>query len=373
MWSVPNAEGEDLNAVYEAVLAHPRWSRRNGTDFVFYESHSGFMLGSATEKIKEKLCGSFAMSTMIIHNRPMRNICQNYLQMQRLIVAPYVPNYVVQHALHKTVLPTMMPIQNRTQLLYFRGRCKAQDKSFVGMLMRSYLVQRFSKFDTVGVKVGCTDDTPAPGVKGHEPFAEVVGDMQQSMFCLALPGDAASSRRLSEMLGVGCIPVFLGPPFHSTPIAYAVDWPSMAIFINITEHSGWMEDIFRWSISTSERALHGQDARWWITDAKVSHALVTLDTVDEVRCLLCSACSRVVSWCDVLAKCQICNDNVLQVIPFLQQLPESHLERLLTTIRKERSKFAFADRPTTPPNAVDVLMDGICLAQVHRLQQTLTM
>ena len=44
----------------------------------------------------------------------------------------------------------------------------------------------------------------------HETFAVMLDHMQRSVFCLALPGDAASTRRLSEIFMAGCIPVFVG-------------------------------------------------------------------------------------------------------------------------------------------------------------------
>ena len=40
-----------------------------------------------------------------------------------------------------------------------------------------------------------------------------------SKFCLMLPGDSQTSRRLPEAVMAGCVPVFLGPPFHSMPLA----------------------------------------------------------------------------------------------------------------------------------------------------------
>ena len=39
-----------------------------------------------------------------------------------------------------------------------------------------------------------------------------------SKFCLMLPGDSQTSRRLPEAVMSGCVPVFMGPPFHSMPL-----------------------------------------------------------------------------------------------------------------------------------------------------------
>ena len=36
--------------------------------------------------------------------------------------------------------------------------------------------------------------------------------MRNATFCLSMPGDSASTRRLSETIMAGCIPVFIGDP-----------------------------------------------------------------------------------------------------------------------------------------------------------------
>lgn len=60
------------------------------------------------------------------------------------------------------------------------------------------------------------------------------------VFCLVLPGDAASTRRFSEIMTAGCIPVFIGPPYHSMPLIHDVDYRNAAVFFSIQNHSPWM-------------------------------------------------------------------------------------------------------------------------------------
>ena len=50
-------------------------------------------------------------------------------------------------------------------------------------------------------------------LQAHEDLRH---NMQRSVFCLVLQGDTASSRRLTETVLAGCIPVFLGPPTHDS-------------------------------------------------------------------------------------------------------------------------------------------------------------
>lgn len=42
-------------------------------------------------------------------------------------------------------------------------------------------------------------------------------------FCLTLAGDAKSSRRIIEAILYGCVPVIIGPPYHSEVLPSLVD------------------------------------------------------------------------------------------------------------------------------------------------------
>ena len=46
--------------------------------------------------------------------------------------------------------------------------------------------------------------------------------MANSAFCLIMPGNSQSSQRLTEAFLTGCIPVFIGPPWHSLPLTQKV-------------------------------------------------------------------------------------------------------------------------------------------------------
>ena len=51
-----------------------------------------------------------------------------------------------------------------------------------------------------GVDVACTNEPNTP----HEAFASTLAAMRDALFCLALPGDAPSTRRLTEIFMAGC-------------------------------------------------------------------------------------------------------------------------------------------------------------------------
>ena len=60
--------------------------------------------------------------------------------------------------------------------------------------------------------------------------------MRESKFCLMLPGDGASSRRTSEIIMTGCVPVWLGPSYATMPFADVVDYKKSALFFNVSQH-----------------------------------------------------------------------------------------------------------------------------------------
>ena len=58
-------------------------------------------------------------------------------------------------------------------------------------------------------------------------------EMRRAVFCLLLPGDTASSSRLTEIVLAGCIPVFLGPPWHAQPLAARLRYPDFSVFFQL--------------------------------------------------------------------------------------------------------------------------------------------
>ena len=73
--------------------------------------------------------------------------------------------------------------------------------------------------------------------KNKEPHSEVLDAMRRATFCPVLNGDTAASLRLSEVILAGCIPVFVGPPWHALPMVEDVDYESFAVFIEVKDAS----------------------------------------------------------------------------------------------------------------------------------------
>ena len=75
-------------------------------------------------------------------------------------------------------------------------------------------------------QVACTDKNFAQNALATQPRPQLLADMARAHFCLIMPGNSQSSGRLADAFFTGCIPVFLGPPFHTLPFAALVRGPS---------------------------------------------------------------------------------------------------------------------------------------------------
>ncbi len=144
--------------------------------------------------------------------------------------------------------------------------------------MRWYFSQH-AMADEAEVDVKCTN-----GELGgtHAPYEEMYSSMSHSKFCMAFPGDAASTRRLSELMLSGCVPVFPGPPYHSMPFSEHVDWRQAGVFFNVTDYKPWSDEQLEFWLSPTERSTHETQARWWVPDAPVHDAFIKLATASEV-------------------------------------------------------------------------------------------
>lgn len=97
----------------------------------------------------------------------------------------------------------------------------------------------------------------------------ILDRMRNATFCLSMPGDSASTRRLSETIMAGCIPVFLGPPYASMPLAGDVAYREFAVFINITDYAGWLQDPMDWQIHPTIRPYHVLNPWTWLPELEV--------------------------------------------------------------------------------------------------------
>ena len=158
----------------------------------------------------------------------------------------------------------------RPTFLYFRAACSNSPKRAAGILLRHAMIKAMERKKAADVDVSwATLQQQAFGFKAHaararqppttlaharvplcaqvgcacsicknkEPHSAVLDAMRNATFCPVLNGDTAASLRLTEVILAGCIPVFVGPPWHALPLYRAVDYKSFAVFINVSDTS----------------------------------------------------------------------------------------------------------------------------------------
>ena len=165
---------------------------------------------------------------------------------------------------------------NRELFMFFRGGCGHPDPSIrnlfaAGKMMRYELVAALDGLGYSDVHAECSCDI----CDNHMPHPEVQQGYRNAEFCPVLPSNVQSSRRLSEVVLAGCIPVFFGPPFHSLPLASFVDYRGMAVFISIDQVT-WMNDS-----SSSHLQNHMVGSVWRLDDHELESAVVHVETLQD--------------------------------------------------------------------------------------------
>ena len=69
--------------------------------------------------------------------------------------------------------------------------------------------------------------------------------------------------RLDRM---GAAQVFIGPPFHTLPLAEYIDYPAFSVFFNVTQPTWANASQISWTLDMSQRASHPTDSEFWVPD-----------------------------------------------------------------------------------------------------------
>jgi hypothetical protein len=108
------------------------------------------------------------------------------------------------------------------------GECHRRD---FGKLMRRNICGVFKdKKDTFCYCYGDSTSKPLPYEQARTVY-------ESSDFCLLPPGDTLSTRRLSDIIVSGCIPVFVGFEnyFSIAPLSNLINYSSFALFYHVGE------------------------------------------------------------------------------------------------------------------------------------------
>ena len=170
----------------------------------------------------------------------------------------------------------------------------------------------------------------AVGVEARKRSLEIMG---RSRYCaIFAPGDRQSSVELGLAIRRGCIPVFLGPPFHAMPMAsnkifasgtgddiIGIEYSKFAVFVHVADHtkSMWAFD----DVSLSDSDLE--------PDTEILNSPVEVpDAIDAIR--------------------------------YLQNVPWELANGLHAEVLSVRDMFAYGADKDGPRSAVDVALDSMC-------------
>ena len=291
----------EIASAYSKLMQLPRFKRLNGADFVF---HSPFPLVTAGLHTCETLQQSMHI-IVEIGQRNHRSGCLKIPKMKQLIV-PYSST-----SFEFDIWP------ERNISVFFLGTC---DVGSAGMRIRRHLITTLHSKDL-------PSDTYLQCIDKHNwmDHDKLKDTLKRSVFCLVLPGDTASSRRLTEVILAGCIPVFVGPPWHTLPWSSLIDYTRFSIFVH-----------------TDKLMMHGEDTprknsildvNWWTVanyTAKYFHRI----------------------------------NNLTELIPLLQSVSSEELIELQKHGARVKSYFMYTNASAVVhslyPTASDLVTEAIC-------------
>ena len=257
-----------MRKTLDKIVKSERYSRSKGGDFVFVHP-SPIMKGLFKE---ESMCEDLASAFHLVPERS--SLCvwtPDAASAGSSLIMPYVATLDLD-------LESDLMRNDRDLLMYFRGGCGHPDPSVRGlfaagkMLRYDFVHSIQSERQASDIDIKCSCDI----CDNHTPHAEVMAGYRRSRFCPILASNVQSSRRLSEAVLSGCIPVFIGPPFHSLPLHLDVDYSSMGVFVNVT-NSSWIDE-------GSPHHLKNKLVThiWPLDDVKMEDQIIPVDNMHEV-------------------------------------------------------------------------------------------
>eukprot|EP00884_Botryococcus_braunii_P010828 jgi/Botrbrau1/19747/Bobra.0902s0001.1 len=322
--------GKPLMAAYQLMMEMLPWQRTNGSQYVFFQPHSGFSFGDDATTIEyyKMLEHDFAHSLHLLVERS-----------QRMRFSTYTPDNVLVVPYSSTPYPDMPEVngmrlpETRSKLLFFRGSCAPL--THVGQRMRYEVVKALRELKDPDIDVCCVGNPPDADLKCEVDDERLEVHMVDSRFCLALPGAAQSSQRLSKSFLTGCIPLFLGPPFHTMPLAGIIDYHASTVIVNITMTDVWFGDEHKVDWNPEAKlpdAVHERKhPKWWLPDA-MSNEIVARHTMEDV-------------------------------VHYLKSMSREDLDEKHANVLKNAPLFFYSERletPPDPPSASDAVIEGMC-------------
>eukprot|EP01025_Chloroclados_australasicus_P026165 TRINITY_DN2597_c0_g3_i2.p2 TRINITY_DN2597_c0_g3~~TRINITY_DN2597_c0_g3_i2.p2 ORF type:complete len:372 (+),score=14.11 TRINITY_DN2597_c0_g3_i2:91-1206(+) len=281
-----------LKKAYDKLLQTSRWRKFNGQDYLFILAHPVEIWMDT--KIGSYYCNFFSESLYI----QIESLFSCVQQFQKLDI-PYVSTIVPQN---------YIPIHNRKIFLTFRGECNSLQQ--IGKRLRKTVIEVIKQQNFPLVDVSCS----CKHCKDRKSYADNIYELQRSIFCLILAGDSFSSRRLSDAVMAGCLPVFIGPPFHTFPFRNYVNYASFSVIIHVGNATWYQEQ------QPAQNRFKSEGDQNWIISVL----------------------------------------NVEEIVPKLKEIKLSQLDNKLRQMEKYRGMFEYYPNVHGNVSAVDVIFKHMC-------------
>lgn len=260
-----------ITSIMFQVTSTQRWVTTSGRDFVLFGPHPldlGHWSGI-------DICSDVFQATIIVpdQTRCIDRSSASFFKRQT-VIAPYY-SYVHHLSVYKEFSPDF-----RSRHLFLTAHATCGDKS--GKLMRDVIFRRLNDaFRAIyafhNVSISCRS------ILSDEQHSRL---LLSSRYCIVIPGDAQSSQRLSDVIISGCIPVFIGPPFHILPLRHLINYEDMSLFFHVNESSSWFHAglPINASMQCSLPAL--DPVCWFDESSSLQGSIVFVDRVESIPSLL---------------------------------------------------------------------------------------
>eukprot|EP00890_Picochlorum_soloecismus_P006676 jgi/Picsp_1/833/NSC_04321-R1_hypothetical protein COCSUDRAFT_64203 [Coccomyxa subellipsoidea C-169] len=209
----------------EGVMTSKQFVRSKGKKFVIVRPTLGAPPGAMLDT-----CAKLKMSFIVSSERGV--FCDNDRDKAfhgQSIILPLVSRDDGRSVPH---------VSNREIFFYLRFPCYKEinkdlnaAKIFINALLKHAPELKTSDILIDLPEQACASDKR---LKGR---ALVRDNMARSRYCGIIPSlSSQATVELSLAVQSGCIPVFLGPPFHAMPLSLDIDYSKIAIFVHIVEH-----------------------------------------------------------------------------------------------------------------------------------------
>ena len=207
---------ETIQTFLSVVMRSPRWLKNAGRDFIIYAPHPLQLQPWSGVKT----CKEANFRPILVVPEQIRCLEKHTYDMliHETIIAPYHSYY--------SHYDNWNAVNDRKYLLTAHAGCVGNGMR--GKIFSSILEHAVTKQP---LSISCRSQL------NESEYAKV---LFASKFCLILPGDTQSSKRLSDVVLSGCIPTFVGPPFHTLPFSDAVAYEDAALFFHVNNHT-WYE------------------------------------------------------------------------------------------------------------------------------------